>query len=107
MWKDCVNFKNLNQLFKDYKIKKVKIENLIISSTNAKGFCSLNLEDIWPDKQYIDIVENALKNLAKEEAELLISIYIENKFWGELPYSYSTYYKKLKKAETNFKILIE
>ncbi|MDE5949351.1 MAG: hypothetical protein K2J02_03470 [Malacoplasma sp.] len=102
-----MNFKNLNELFKEYKIKKVKIENRIISSTNAYGICSLDLEEIWEDKQYIDVVENALKNLSKEEAKILISIYIENKFWDELPYSYSTYYKKLKKAENNFKIFMK
>ena len=101
-----MNFKNLNQLFKDYKVKKVKIENLIISSTNAHGKCTLDLEKIWEDKKYIDIIENALKNLNKEEAKILISVYVENKFWDELPYSYSTYYKKLKKAENNFKIFI-
>ena len=101
-----MNLNNLDQLFKDYKIKKVKLQNKIISATNAHGECNLDLEEVWEDKQYIDIIENALKNLNKEDAELLICTYVEDKFWDELPYSYSTYYKKLKKAENNFKIFI-
>lgn len=94
--------KKLNDLFYDYKIKKVKIENKMISSRDINGKCNIDWSEIWEEKNYIEVFENILNNLPKQDSEILISVYLENKFWEELCYSYSTFYKKLKKAEKLF-----
>ena len=101
-WKDKKNIKKLSDLFIDYKIKKVKIENKIISSRDVNGEVNIDWSEIWKEKNYIEIFENSLKNLPKQDYELLVSVYLDNKLWDELSYSYSTFYKKLKKAEKLF-----
>ncbi|RXY97067.1 hypothetical protein D8X55_01140 [Malacoplasma penetrans] len=89
-------------MFYDYKIKKVKIQNKIISSRDISGRVHFNWSEVWEEKNFIETVENILKNIPKEDSKILVSVYLENKMWEDFNYSYSAFYKRLKKAEKTF-----
>lgn len=93
--------KKVKKIFELYKILKFRnkyfsnIDNLFLEN---KYFIQYNLK---PQK-YIEIIENILINMDKENAEFLKAYFLENKKKEDFHYSSSTFYFKLNKAMSMF-----
>ncbi|MCF0218090.1 MAG: hypothetical protein HUJ42_03575 [Malacoplasma sp.] len=92
----------IKKIFIEFKIKKARLERNLILKRYQGRFFNSNPNKFRKEKEYVETVELILNNLSKEEKEILVNTFIHCKKWHELSYSYSTYYRKLKRAEQNF-----
>lgn len=93
------NIKILEKIFDEYKRNVFKLSNY-----NELQMVSSMYDEELKEKLEIkvNLINNLLKSLPKEDEEFLVSYYINNKSKKEYYLSNSTFYSKLNKIASNF-----
>ncbi len=93
------NIKKLEKIFYDYKRNLFRLENF----NQLKSVDSFYNEEFKKKlKVKVDLVNNLLKLLPKEDEDFLVGYYINNKTQDDYYLSKSTFYSKLRKLADDF-----
>lgn len=100
--------RNIIEIYQKEKFKLENYEALVKVSSNFSG--SKNIKYTKQAKKesikFINLVENALNFLNKENRELIKSVFIDNKKFREFHYSQVHFYQLLENASKKFCELI-
>ncbi|MDC4163512.1 MG284/MPN403 family protein [Mycoplasma bradburyae] len=98
MNKQMIN--DAKKYLKRYEFFRKRIDNSeIIKSVFNQDFSEDNSSDML---SYIQLVETSLKQLKKEEKNILIDVFLKRKHRTEFNYSCASFYRLLNRACSNF-----
>ncbi|AIV03543.1 hypothetical protein MGM1_1560 [Candidatus Malacoplasma girerdii] len=97
------NSKDLKEIFAIYRICKVKLLALKKLRINDK----LTKQMITNYRNYVNYIDEILKNLTKNEQEFIKQVYLENCSIDETGYSVSGYYNKIKTVNELFSLYFD
>ncbi|QZX49332.1 MG284/MPN403 family protein [Mycoplasma sp. E35C] len=83
-----------------YDFFRRKLENL--ETLKAVFNHKASEEEIITMHSYVNLIESTLKQLQKDERQLLIEFFVKKKHRSEFNYSTTSFYRALKKACANF-----
>lgn len=91
--------KTVEKIFEDYKKNLFKLNNY----NELQSISSLYDDELKEKLEIkVNLVNNLLKFLPKEDEEFLLSYYVDNKSKSEYYLSDSTFYSKLRKIANDF-----